>query len=596
MLAFRPGRCHHTPTMTHWIHAALAHLVLCGMLSSLTSGRAASNAAPDTPRIRCQSIQFIEFEDIIPADGLLRRRASRTFDLYKAYTPDHVLTLNYSTKPSDKAFPGDTIGRYILSASLLARALHQPEPETLQRVMAALPAMLNSEGYLGWVLPPDRADETGLANIMWSNGLTEYYLWKKDRTALELNHNIFQRIILPVRDAYYYYYSPERTDGKIKWVHCTGDTAQAFGIIDPATRGAALFPGPELKEEINELIRLDSKIDHVKIQAQIHAVLFTTRGILRWYEAEGHPEHLKFAERLYRQYRELAMTENYENYNWFGRPEWTEGCAIVDSFTVAVRLWRLTGKPEYLQDAQLILFNGLLANQKGGDFGVNNCVGPNSQIFLKPGSPAPWCCSVWGGKGFARAIQYSYFQLNDGLMVTIPGNSTVTAHLPDGLLTLQQTTGYPHENGIRFDVLASESKQDRRLEVFMPPWIRPDSLAVNVNGQKAESATENGFLVVKRAMGRGDIITVQFQQAAGSTLPLYPERSPGLHRYMHGPLVLGVDTTQERTLPRGTTLRPLGAACYQAEGVTLRPICDLIEARGPAKETRSEPIQVLFRD
>ena len=93
--------------------------------------------------------------------------------MYKAYTPQHVLTLNYSTTPSDKAFPGDTIGRYILSATLLSRALHEPEPETLKNVMAALPAMLNAEGYLGWVLPLDRADETGLSNAMWSNGLTD---------------------------------------------------------------------------------------------------------------------------------------------------------------------------------------------------------------------------------------------------------------------------------------------------------------------------------------------------------------------------------------------------------------------------------------
>ena len=133
-----------------------------------------------------------------------------------------------------------------------------------------------------------------------------------------MNRNLFAQIILPIREAYYYYYSPEKTDGKIGWVHCTGDTAQAFGIIDPATRGYALFPSPALRKEINELIRLYQKIDHVEIKAQIHAVLFTARGILRWYEIEHNPRHLEFAEDLYRRYRQLAMTEDYENYNWFG--------------------------------------------------------------------------------------------------------------------------------------------------------------------------------------------------------------------------------------------------------------------------------------
>ncbi len=582
--------------MNHGFQIRLGLLLLLMVLFNRGNVGAAQPTAPATARERGRAIQFVEFEAITLADGLLRQRAARTFDLYKAYTPEHVLTLNYSTTPSDKAFPGDTIGRYILSSSLLARALHEPEPETLKKVLAALPSMVNAEGYLGWVLPPDRADETGLANIMLANGLTEYYLWKKDRAALELNRNLFKQIILPVRDAYYYYYSPERTDGKIQWVHCTGDTAQAFGIIDPATRGAALFPSRALKTEINELIRLDSKIDHVKIQAQTHAVLFTARGVLRWYEAEGHPEHLEFAEGLYRSYRQQAMTENYENFNWFGRPEWTEGCAIVDSFTVAVRLWRLTGKAEFLRDAQLILFNGLLANQKGGDFGINNCVGPNQQIFLKPGQPAPWCCSVWGGKGLARAIQYSYFQRPDGLMVTIPGNSTVTAHLRGGDLTLQQKTEYPHGDGIRFEVMASQSKKQRTLEVFTPPWIRPESIAVTVNGQPAGWTMKDDFLVLKRVMKRGDVIAVQFKQVAAAAPLLYPERTPGFHRYMHGPLVLGVDTKDEQRLPLNTELGPLGAACYQAAGLTLVPLCDLTARRDGGKTARGSSFQVLFRE
>lgn len=553
-----------------------------------------THAGPAADRSR--GIQIMSFEDIVPTEGLVRQRAARTFELYKSYTPEHVLTLNYSSTASDKAFPGDTIGRYILSASLLAQALHEPEPETLTQVLAALPKMLNAEGYLGWVLPPDRADETGLSNLMWSNGLTEYYLWKKDAQALAFNRNVFAKIVLPVREAFYYYYDAERTDGKIKWVHCTGDTAQGFGIIDPATRGAELFPSPELRETINELIRLDARIDHVKIKAQIHAVLFTARGVLRWYEAEGVPEHLAFAERLYRSYRDLAMTENYENYNWFGRPEWTEGCAIVDSFTVAVRLWRITGKSEYLRDAQLILYNALLVNQKGGDFGINNCVGPNHQLFLKPGQPAPWCCSVWGGKGLARAIQYSCFQVEDGLMVTIPESSTLTAHLQDGLFSVRQTTSYPHEDAVYFRIVANESKKERRLAVYMPPWIKPESILVEVNGQPVPRVMEQDFLVIKRLLKPGDRIAVQFQQETGATGLLHPEELPGFHRYRHGPLLLGVDATEERKLPRNTPLTPTRSARYQAGGLTLVPLCDLIDRRAAGGESGSKSIQVLFRD
>lgn len=545
---------------------------------------------------RLDAIHYIDFEDAVPAEGYLLKRARYTFDMYKDYTPDHVLTLNYSNEPSDHAFPGDTIGRYILSTTLLSRALHEPKPQTLDQVMAALPGMLNAEGYLGWLLPKDRADETGLSNIMWCNGLTEYCLWQQDATALKMNRNVFAQIILPVREAYDYYYVPEKADGKIQWVHCTNDTAQAFGIIDPATRGYPLFPSAELKQEINGLIRLYRKVDPVTIQAQVHAVLFATRGILRWCEMEPDAGNLAFAESLYQRYRQFAMTENYENYNWFGRPTWTEGCAIVDSFTDAVRLWRLTGNNDYLADAHLILFNALLANQKDGDFGTNNCVGPNNEIFLKSGKRAPWCCSVWGGKGLARAFQYSYFRLADGLMVTIPGNSTITVPLPDGKWVLKQSTGYPHEDGIRFQVIASESENPRTLALFIPPWIEPDSMAVTVNGQRAAYPVENDFLLLKRAMKPGDDIEILFKQRCGPVPLLRPDRTPGFHRYMQGPLVLGVDSEKEETLPAHARLEPLGNACYKAEGLTLAPLCDLTDCRNPAQHTRTGSIQVLFRD
>ena len=574
-------------------------LVFLGFMMIVVPGTA---RAAETTKHPLGVLKAIEPEDVEQAEGLLRKRASYTYEMYKSYTPEHVLTLNYSNQASRPSFPGDTIGRYILSATLLSRALHQPEPETLRKVMAALPSMLNSEGYLGWVLPKDRADEMGLSNVMWSNGLTEYYQWTKDKTALKMNQNVFNRIVLPVKDAYYYYYAPEKNDGKIKWVHCTGDTAQAFGIIDPATRGYPLFPSPELKAEIDELIRLYRKIDHVKIKAQTHAVLFATRGILRWYELQGNPEHLQFAESLYQQYRQEAMTENYENYNWFGKPTTTEGCAICDSLTVALKLWQLTGKNEYLEDAQLILFNGLLANQMNGDFGVNNCVGAKDQVFLRHGKPAPWCCSVWGGMGLAKAMQYSQFLKQDGVVVTIPGNNTITAKLPDGLLKLKQTTGYPREGGVRFTVEGSESRKERELLVFMPSWITAKSIAVTVNGKTIESDVAHSFLRIHRVMAKGDVIDVRFKQSFRCADPLYPKRMPGYHRYFYGPLLLGMDTKEEVSLPRAIEFEADKDGSFRAYpgGATpiaiLTPVCDLMDLKDEAKRARTGSAQVLFQD
>ena len=546
-------------------------------------------------------ISAVEFADITLERGMLLARARATFDLYKGYSPKHVLSLNYSTTPSDHAFPGDTIGRYILSTTLLCQALHEEEPETLKHVMAAIPGMLNEEGYLGWVLPKDRADETGLANLGWANGLTEYYLWKRDRRALEMNRNLFARVVLPVKEAYYYYYSPEKNDGKIKWVHCTGDTAQGFAIIDVCSRGYALFPSAELKQETDELIRLYARLDRVKIKAQIHATLYLTRGMLRWYETQGDPKHLELAKAIYDQYRSLAMTENYENYNWFGRPEWTEGCAIVDSLTVVQRLFRMTGDPRYLADMQLILYNALLANQKGGDFGTNTCVGPNRQLFLKDGPApiAPWCCSVWGGKGLARTIQSTYFLAGPALVVANFVNSTVTARLAGGELRLRQTSNYPYEGDVTFEILSAPgatAAKEPELRVFIPPWVLADSIELTVAGTSAKAEVRDSFLPIRRAFAAGDIVRLRFRQKAGPADLLDPKRTPGYHRYMHGPLVLGADSREEKTLPLAEPLEPLGNGSYKAGGVTLVPLCDLANRRDDARRAKSGAIQVLFKD
>ena len=59
------------------------------------------------------------------------------------------------------------------------------------------------------------------------------------------------------------------------------------------------------------------------------------------------------------------MTENHENYNWFDRFDtWTEPCAIIDSYLLAVQLWEHTMKPEYRDDAELIYYNGICHTQR----------------------------------------------------------------------------------------------------------------------------------------------------------------------------------------------------------------------------------------
>lgn len=104
--------------------------------ASLIATRAVAQEGPRPPASTRAAVQGpftphavpVALDNITPEPGMLLTRARYTFDLYKGYTPKHVLSLNYSTQPSGNKFPGDTIGRYILSTTLLCRALHEEEP------------------------------------------------------------------------------------------------------------------------------------------------------------------------------------------------------------------------------------------------------------------------------------------------------------------------------------------------------------------------------------------------------------------------------------------------------------------------------------
>ncbi|MCL5097642.1 MAG: glycoside hydrolase family 127 protein, partial [Candidatus Omnitrophica bacterium] len=348
----------------------------------------------------------------------------------------------------------------------------------------------------------------------------------------------------PARDAIACYREESDAAAKVNWHLSGGDIGQLFLALDGMTRAYALVPTPGFKAVIETAIARYHKLDLVGIGAQTHAMLSATTGILRWYEMQHRPEDLAFAEALYQQYRDLAMTETYENYNWFNKPKWTEGCAVTDSYILTVNLWRLTGQARYLEDAHLILFNGLLPGQlRNGGFGTSPCVGPATGICrTKARSEAPFCCSMRGAEGLARAIQYSYFMDRDAVVLPFYSDNTVTLRFQDGTCTVREQTGYPHHGQVRLQVLESQVSQEKKLRFFLPPWAVRTRLQRRVNGTKVEPRFADSFAETAVRLDTGTIIEVSFQQERGPRPALHPEQAHGACRYFDGPLLLGSAT------------------------------------------------------
>ncbi len=459
-----------------------------------------------------------------------------------------ISTINF------EMFPGDAVGRCINGLTLLSQALHQPATSNLEEIMRRSDELFNSEGYLGAKLPVTRANEDVMAGhngILC--GLTEYINWTNDESAKIKLKSVVDNLIVPVRNAIKLYRVDSKEAEKMNWVLSGGDIGQLFLALDGMTRAYVLYPSEGLKATIETAIERYQKLDLVAIGAQTHAMLSAATGILRWYELQHRSKDLVLAQKLYKQYRELAMTETFENFNWFNRPEWTEACAVTDSYILSVNLWRLTSKASYLEDAHMIFFNGVLAGQlRNGGFGTSPCVSDQTAIYtVKEHAEAPFCCTMRGAEGLSRNLQHAYFTENSNVIIPFYTSNTATLRLDNGTCKVFETTEYPYAGKVRFEVLESQTTGKNNLNFFVPSWVIPNSFEVRVNGEKVEAQITKSFANIDLQLAKGTVIEIVFQQHYGASTALHPNKSNGALRYFNGPLLLASasDKAKEPFIP-----------------------------------------------
>lgn len=556
----------------------------------------------------------LEFNKI-RAQGDYRRRALLNFDRLEGeeYRPDAVF------KPGDYDWPGEYEGRAILALSLLAQATGR-EPKYLREIISELPSHFNERGYLGRVLGKSQVDEQQLSGHSWLlRGLCEYFLWSKDEQVLGMARRIAENLFLPARDAYTTYpIKPEQRSagggesGNLTgdlhdgW-YCSTDISCAFIGLDGVTHLYEITRDQRLKALIEAMIAKFLEIDLVGITAQTHATLTALRGILRFYECmrDEHPElvdhpelveGLDGAKRIYNLYKTQAMTENYENFNWFARPEWTEPCAVIDSFIVAVSLWKHTGERAYLDDAHSILFNGMgYELRPNGGFGTNSCSGSKDEFLGVSCYEATWCCVMRGGEGLARAIQYLCFVDEGRILLPFCENCSLSVSAGGGEIVFDQSSEYPTGGKTVIQVRESSVTRPITLGLYVPPWA--NDMICMVNGDKAKSSMSGAFLITELIPKAGDCIELCFDVVLHSEVTMNPRSIPGHRTLRHGALILGA-----RHLGNAIPLPDLESLDYLGDGkyliaetdTVLTPINSLVDLSDEA--ARQDQVQILFGD
>ena len=384
------------------------------------------------------------------------------------YRPDQI----FSVEPG--GWPGDWEGRTILALTALSSVTRR-EPSYLDEIVSSLPAHLNEKGYIGPIYE-NKLNEQQLSGHGWLlRGLCEYYLYRKYEFVLPLIDGIVRGLFLPAAGKYKSYpLDPDKRKGGDMsgsslcsvgdWIIST-DTGCAYIPFDGLTQAYSVLsvylPDKErdsaLSSLLDEMTGQFCRIPFVRIKMQTHATLTGLRGLIRRYEQTNNEDLLYEAKRIFALYESHGMTLTYANKNWFDRPEWTEPCAIIDSYMVCSQLFALTDDPHYAELSQLILYNGVFhAQRNNGGFGCDSCA--EDGVLKIHCYEAYWCCTMRGGEGLAAAASYAV--TSDGIIINPVSCDTLVCGRK-----LSIVSDYPHGKTVKI-----RFEGGGRLYLFAPSW------------------------------------------------------------------------------------------------------------------------------
>lgn len=534
------------------------------------------------------NFQTVPLEHIY-IDGELKKRALMNLDRFAQddFMPNSEKTYRHKTYE----WPGDNEGRLLLAHVLLSRCTHKTSPY-FNEIIAALPSHLNGKGYFGDILPDGFISEQQIAGNSWVlRSLLEHYEWTHSDQTLAMIHTMLDNYLILLADVIHTYPFSEdvsnykgKAEGSLipipygKWYMST-DFGCLFIMLDGVTQAYALCKNARLKHLIDTMIDLYRNIDVRRLSFQTHATLSCMRGVIRYYEITEREDLLDTVQKYYRLYKEAGMTAAYTNYNWFNIPEFTEPCAVIDSFILAVSLWKATENPDYLKDAHNILYNGVYSGQRiNGGFGCDVCAGVKDDFVIPTNEnyEAWWCCSKRGAEFFFTAALHLCLIKENEIIFPIYESMTALLQPACGEILLKETSDFAAGGYVCVEVLKAQTTAPIQFSFFVPDYVPQERFAVRVNGKSVSYMLSDNFAVLQMIPHAGDKIELTMK------LSLRIESAVGLHtlkRRMvlyHGPCLLGTRVPVDATpyaLKQLDTLHHVGRGVYSTDdGIMLEPL------------------------
>ena len=487
--------------------------------------------------------------------------------------PEYLPPAVFSSFPAGAyGWPADMEGRTLLALTLHGRIAGASAAKA-QALLDGYVHRAGSDGVAGEV-QSGVADEQQLAGHSWLlRALCEYWLWTGSERVRATAERVVDRLYAPLERAYACYpvagadrrsvggqpigaHTGQVVDG---W-RLSGDTGCAFIALDGITHALELFGGTRTLTVAHAMARRFLQIDPVALRFQTHASLTACRGLLRLWRLTGEADYLKAVQSLTRRYLRTAVTATCENHNWFGRPEWTEPCAVVDSYMLCTQLWAATGDTDWMEYAHRILYNGLGAGLRPtGAFGCNCCTGADRPELTPHAGcyEVTWCCTMRGAEGLTSAMRDVLHAANEGRYRVL--------HYADGLfsaghgsdtLQLRMRTGYPLQGTAHMTVLRAPATPVE-LGLYIPFWL--EHAALKLPDGSVLQSQDKGFLMVHRTLSAGDVLELHADlkertESGGA--------SGSLTTRWIGPLMM----TQRADVP-DAPLRPIWTICREPDAV-----------------------------
>jgi len=221
-----------------------------------------------------------------------------------------------------------------------------------------------------------------------------------------------------------------------------------------------------------------------------------------------------------------------------------ETCNTYNMLRLTTALYREKPTEKYLDYYENGLYNHILASQAP-------LVGAGAFVYYTPLRPGYarsygtdfrsfWCCTGTGMENHARYAELIYTHDADSLFVNLFMASELK--WAEKGLVLRQQTSFPDEAATTL-LITEAPDEELKIHVRHPSWLAADKLAVSINGEPVEVASEKGgFAELKRKWKAGDRIKVELPM---KLRVVRQEQCKGWVSIFYGPIMLAGELGSE---------------------------------------------------